>query len=95
MIAVSVDGPEDTKLTQAQVPHLLVLTDESRGLSNAAEMLDAKNKGPNGSVINAPTTILVDRQGKVRWVYRPVEIITRLSPDEVLQAMADHMPAQP
>jgi peroxiredoxin len=95
VIAVSVDGLDDSKQTQARVPSLLVLSDEGHGLSDAADVLDAKNKGPNNSVIDAPTTILVDRHGTVRWLYRPGEVITRLTPDEVLQAIAQHMPAQP
>ncbi len=91
MIAVSVEGLEDAKQTQAQFPHLRVLSDEGHGLSDAAELIDAKNKGPNNSAIDAPTTILVDRHGTVRWLYRPGEVITRLSPDEVLEAIDQHM----
>jgi peroxiredoxin len=95
VIAVSVEGLDDATQTQSQFPHLLVLSDEGHGLSDAADLIDAKNKGPNNSVIDAPTTILVDRQGMVRWLYRPGEVITRLSPEEVLQAIDQHMHAQP
>lgn len=95
VIAVSVEGPDDAQRTQAQFPHLLVLSDEGHGLSDAAELIDAKNVGPNNSAIDAPTTILVDRRGAVRWLYRPGAVITRLSPDEVLQAIDEHMQAQP
>jgi peroxiredoxin len=95
VIAVSVDGPEDTRQTQAQFPHLLVLSDEGHGLSDAAGLIDSENKGPNGRAIDAPTTILVDRHGTVRWLYRPGEVITRLSPEEVLEAIDQHMPAKP
>jgi peroxiredoxin len=91
VIAVSVDGLEEAKQTQAQFPHLLVLSDEGHGLSDAAELIDAKNKGPKNSTIDAPTTILVDRHGTVRWLYRPSEVLSRLSPDEVLQAIDQHM----
>jgi peroxiredoxin len=95
VIVVSVEGLEDAAKTQAQFPHLLVLSDERHGLSDAANLIDAKNKGPDNSDIDAPTTILVDRHGMVRWVYRPGEVITRLSPDELLQAIDQHMHAQP
>ena len=95
VIAVSVEGLNDAEQTQAQFPHLLVLSDEAHGLSDAAGLIDAKNKGPNGSAIDAPTTILVDRHGTVRWLFRPNEVITRLSPDEVLQAIDQHMQAPP
>jgi hypothetical protein len=37
--------------------------------------------------IDVPTTILVDKQGTVRWLYRSPSVIARLSPDEVLQAI--------
>jgi hypothetical protein len=94
VIAVSVEGQEDARQTQAQFPHLLVLADERRGLSDAAELIDPKNKGPNDSAIDAPTTILVDRRGTVRWLYRPGAVITRLSADEVLQAVDQHMRAE-
>jgi peroxiredoxin len=93
VIAISVEGPEEAKKTQAQFPHLLVLSDAGHGLSDAAELIDAQNKGPNNSDIDAPTTILVDRRGTVRWLYRPGEVITRLSPEEVLQAIDQHMHA--
>jgi len=39
-----------------------------------------------------PTTLLVDRRGTVRWLYRSPEVIARLSPDEVSQAIDRHMP---
>src|SRR5947209_6495447 len=51
--------------------------------------------GPEGSDIDAPTTILVDRHGTVRWLYRSGEAIARLSPDEVLQAIDQHLPEDP
>jgi peroxiredoxin len=95
VIAVSVEGPDDARQTQAQFPHLLVLSDEGHGLSDAAELIDGKNKRPDGSAIDAPTTVLVDRHGTVRWLFRPERVITRLSPDEVLQAIDQHMHAQP
>ncbi len=95
VIVVSTEGLDDAKQTQAQFPHLLVLSDEGHGLSDAAELIDARNKGPNNSAIDAPTTILVDRHGTVRWLFRPGEVITRLSPDEVLQAIDQHMHAPP
>jgi hypothetical protein len=37
-----------------------------------------------------PTTILVDRQGMVRWLHRS-SVIARLPPDEVLEAIDQHM----
>jgi len=91
VIVVSVEGLEDAEKTRAQFPHLLVLSDKERGLSDAAALVHAR-AAPDGSDADTPTTILVDRGGVVRGVFRPGEIITRLSPDEVLQAIDQRMP---
>ncbi len=91
VIAVSMEGPDDARKTQADFPHLLVLADEGRGLSEAAVLVHAHAR-PNGDDADAPTTILVDRQGTVRWFFRPSVVIARLSPDDVLQAIDAHMP---
>ena len=86
VIVISVERVEAAKETQAQFPHLLVIADEGRGLSNAAGLIHA-NSAPDGADTDAPTTILVDRNGTTRWVFRLGEVIARLSPDEVLQAI--------
>ncbi len=94
VIVVSVEGIEDSTKTQADFPHLLVLSDQGYGLSQAAELLHP-HAAPDGSDTDTPTTMLVDQHGMVRWVYRSSEVIARLSPDEVFQAIDQHMPAQP
>jgi peroxiredoxin len=94
VIVVSVEKPDDARQTQADFPHLLVLADRGRGLSEAGGFLH-HHAAPDGSDADAPTTVLVDRGGTVRWLYRPGEIIARLSPDEVLQAIDSHIPAAP
>jgi peroxiredoxin len=91
VIAISVEGLDEAKQTQADFPHLLVLSDRAHGLSEAAGLIHA-HSGPDGSDTSAPTTILVDRQGTVRWLYRSAEVIARLAPDEVLQALDRHLP---
>src|SRR4051794_27839009 len=85
LIVVSVEGPEDAQKTQADFPHLLVLADQGHGLSDAVGLLQAQ-AAPDGSDVDTPTTILVDRHGTVRWLYRSGEIVARLSPDEALEA---------
>jgi alkyl hydroperoxide reductase subunit AhpC len=90
VIVVSVEGPDEAWQTQADFPHLLVLADRGRGLSEAADLIHP-GAGPGGADADAPTTILVDRRGAVRWLYRSPEVIARLSPDEVLQAIDLHM----
>lgn len=92
MIAVSVEGLNDARQTQAECPHLLVLADQNRGLSEAAGVIHP-HAAPDGGDATAPTTILVDRQGFVRWLYRPSAAISRLSPKDVLHAVDEHLPA--
>lgn len=94
VIAVSLEGLDDAKKTQADFPHLLVLADEQRGLTEAVGVLHP-HAGPGGTDAAAPTTILVDRNGIVRWVYRSDEVVARLAPEEVLQAIDAHVPTQP
>jgi alkyl hydroperoxide reductase subunit AhpC len=90
LIVVSIEGQDDAKKTKAQFPDLVVLSDESRSLSNAANLIHAHAK-PDGADADAPTTIFVDKNGVVRWVYRTPLVVARLSPDDVLQAIDAHM----
>ena len=91
VIVVSLEGAEDAQKTQADFPHLRVLTDAGRGLSDAVGLIH-RNSSPTGGDTSAPTTIIVDQYGKVRWLYRSSTAIARLSPEEVLQAVATTMP---
>ena len=88
------DDRELSAQTQAQFPHLLILCDESRSLSEAAGLVHAK-AAPDGSDAATPTTVLVDQKGVVRWLFRPDAVITRLSPDAALHAIDQHLPAKP
>ncbi len=90
VIAVSVEGLEDARKTQAEFPHLAVISDEALGLSEAAGLIHP-HAAPDGGDTDVPTTILVDRGGTVRWLYRSPSVIERLSPDEVLQAIDQHL----
>lgn len=92
VIVISMEGLEPAKKTQADFPHLVVLADEGRGLSNAAALVHAHAK-PDGADADAQTTILIDQKGVVRWLYRSPEVIARLSPDDVLQAIDQNMPS--
>jgi peroxiredoxin len=92
VFVISMEGIEDARQTQTQFPHLHVLADAGRGLSEAGGLVHPKT-APDGGDTDAPTTILVDRHGTVRWLYRSTAVIVRLSPDEVLQAIDMHMPA--
>lgn len=91
VIVVSMDGLEDSRRTQSQFPHLVVLSDSGRGLSEALQIVHP-HTAPDGGDADMPTTILVDREGIVRWIYRSPEVIARLSPDEVLAGIGQHIP---
>ena len=86
VVVISVEGTDDARKTQADFPHLLVVADQGRGLSDAVDLIHP-HSGPGGADSDTPTTFLVDRQGSVRWLFRPREVVARLSPDEVLQAI--------
>jgi alkyl hydroperoxide reductase subunit AhpC len=90
VIALSMEGHADAQKTQADFPHLTVLSDAGRDLSEAAGIIHP-HAGPDGGDIDVPTTILVDRQGSVRWLYRSPSVIARLSPEEVLQAIDEKL----
>jgi alkyl hydroperoxide reductase subunit AhpC len=86
VLVASVEGQGDARKTQADFPHLIVLADQAGSLSQAAGLIHP-HAGPDGADIDVPTTIIVDRKGTVRWLYRSPEVLARLSPDEVLQAI--------
>jgi peroxiredoxin len=91
VLAVSIEGLDDARKTQTDFPHLTVLSDETRSLSETAGLIHA-HAGPDGGDADVPTTILVDRRGIVRWLYRSPAVIVRLSPDDVLQAIDRYIP---
>src|SRR4051812_17748732 len=90
VVAVSVEDVDDARKTQSQFPHLTVLSDEARGLSEAAGLIHP-HAAPDGGDADVPTTILVDRRGMVCWIYRSPSVIERLSPDEVLRAIDQNL----
>ncbi|HMF10764.1 MAG TPA: redoxin domain-containing protein [Gemmataceae bacterium] len=70
VVAVSIEGLDDSIKTQKDFPHLVVVSDAERKLISAVEALHP-GAGKNHEDVAAPTTILVDNKGMVRWVYRP------------------------
>jgi len=86
VVAVSVDGLDDSKKTKQDVPHLVVVADTDHKLVDAVEVLHA-GAGEHGEDVAAPTTILVDKHGVVRALSRPTNVASRLSASEVLVAV--------
>jgi peroxiredoxin len=90
VVAVSVEGLEDARKTQADYPHLTVVSDEAHGLSESAGLIHP-HAAPDGGDADVPTTILIDRGGTVRCLYRSPSVIERLSPDEVIRAVDQNL----
>ena len=84
VVAVSLDDQETSKQTQAAFPHLVIVADSDRKLSEAVAVIYA---APGGGDTTAPTTIIVDGAGIVRWTYRPDRFLVRLTPEEALAAL--------
>jgi peroxiredoxin len=92
IVAVSIEDQETSKATQADFPHLTVLSDAKRELSNALQVIHEQS-APGGGDTAAPTTILIDGSGTVRWTFRPDRVFNRLNPAQVLSAIDREMPA--
>lgn len=86
VVVASVEETDDARKTQADLPHLTVLSDAAMSLSEAAGLVHP-HAAPDGGDADVPTTILVDRNGIVRWIYRSPSVIARLSPEALLDAI--------
>jgi peroxiredoxin len=89
VVVASVDGRDEAEKTQADFPHLLVVSDPEHQLASVVDLIHP-HSAPDGSDTVVPTTVLIDRQGMVRWLYRPERVINRLSTAELLAAMDKH-----
>lgn len=88
VIAIANDDQETTQATQADFPHLVIVSDPAQNLAKAVEVIH-RGVAPGGGDTNAPTTMLLDGAGTVRWLYRPARYVVRLTPSEVLAALDD------
>jgi alkyl hydroperoxide reductase subunit AhpC len=86
VVVISNDDQPTARETQAEFPHLVVVSDAQQSMAKALQVLHT-GAGQNGDDTNAPTTFLVDGTGKVRWFVRPERILGRLAPDELLAAI--------
>jgi peroxiredoxin len=89
VVVASVEGRDAGEATKADFPHLTVVSDPDRRLASAVEVIHP-HAAPDGSDTTVPTTVLIDRQGMVRWVYRPERVTSRLSAGDLLAAMDKH-----
>jgi peroxiredoxin len=90
VVAVSLDDLPDSAETQKQFPHLTILSDHDKSLAGAADVI-GPHRSPAGEITVSPTTVLIDRQGKVRWLFRPDRYTKRLMPQELLAATNTHL----
>jgi peroxiredoxin len=90
IIAVSTESVDLAKKTQEQFPHLRIAADPNFNLTKAVENIHEK-ASPSKEDVAAPTTLLIDGKGTVRWMFRPDRVIERLSPEELLQAVQEHL----
>ena|SRR5438067_6680422 len=86
IVAISNDDVDTAKKTQADFPHLTIVSDADMTIARAIEVVHA-GASPEGRDANAPTTFLVDGAGTVRWYFRADRFTRRLSPDELLTAI--------
>jgi peroxiredoxin len=92
LVVASADDRAASAQTQEKFPHLVVLSDPDRALIGAAGAVHP-GASPDGQDVAAPTTFLLDRDGQVRWVFRPDRAFERLSPADLLAAVDAHLPA--
>jgi peroxiredoxin len=78
VVVVSIEGQAEASQTKSDFPHLTVVSDEQRELSTAIDLIN-KGFNPNGGDSAAPTILLLDGQGQVRWLHRPERFIARPS----------------
>jgi peroxiredoxin len=90
IFVVSNDDQPTAQKTQADFPHLAVVSDREQNVAKALQVIH-KGAGHEREDTNAPTTFLVDGNGQVRWFFRPSHVIVRLSPDALLRAVDDHL----
>lgn len=93
VVVASVEGREAAEKTQHDFPHLTVVSDQERNLANTVKLIHPRS-APDGGDTAAPTVILIDRRGIVRWLFRPQSILVRLTPAEKLAALDEHLPAE-
>jgi peroxiredoxin len=91
VVVISTDDREDAQKSQTQFPHLVVVADTDQKMCQALNVIHS-GAGHGAKDPAAPTTILVDGQGTVRWLFRPNRFLERLSPAQLQAAIDEHMP---
>src|SRR5688572_8129275 len=90
IFVISIEGLDEAKAIQKDFPHLIVVSDEQRKLTDAIAAIHPES-GPDGGDTAAPTTLLIDGSGTVRWTYRPERVFDRLAPGQLLAVVDEHL----
>lgn len=88
VVVVSIEDPQTAAETQRDFPHLKVVSDAERELADAIEVIN-RGFSPDGGDSAAPTILLLDGTGTVRWLHRPQRFIARPSSAELLARLAE------
>jgi peroxiredoxin len=86
IVVISNDDPKSAQETQAEFPQLVVVADTDQKMAKALEVIHP-GAGHHHEDTNAPTTFLVDGTGTVKWLFRPSQVLERLTPNELLAAI--------
>lgn len=95
LVAVSVDRPEDSKALLARLKQegtpleFPLLCDPSRAAVRAMGVYDAAHD------IALPSTMILDRGGKIAWKYVAESIMDRPAEDELISALKRLVSATP
>jgi peroxiredoxin len=92
VVAISNDDQTAASQTQAKFPHLTIVADTDQNMAKTLQVIHP-GMGHDGTDTNAPTTILLDGSGTVRWLLRPDRFLTRLAPEDLLKAIDDNRSA--
>jgi peroxiredoxin len=87
---VSIEDVATAAQTKQDFPSLTVVSDEQRELSNAIDLIN-RGFAPDGGDSAAPTIVLVDDTGTVRWLHRPTRFIARPSAAELATTIERQM----
>lgn len=93
VVVVSLEDQEGSKAIQTDFPHLLVVSDAKRQLTDAIAARHPHSALDGGDTA-APTTVLLDGSGTIRWTFRPGRVFDRLSPEQLLAAIDENLSAR-
>lgn len=86
VVVVSLEDVQTASQTQRDFPHLAAVSDADRELSAGVDLINP-GFAPDGSDCAAPTIVLLDGAGTVKWLHRPKRFIARPSAAELAERL--------